>query len=231
MDENDHVAHAGATAFAELSGLLLAGGPVDATLLRVAQAVKKCIAGVGDVSVSMIDRVGARTVVFTGAQAIELDEVQYELGRGPCLDAARTQRTVVVDTSRDTRYHQFSQVAHRQGVRHTVSIGLATPHRSAAGLNIYGTAAGSFDGPAVTLARAFANYASVAVGRSGRPDDDADASRWLAAIRSRAAVDAAVLAVMAERSRTRDEAVAELLDLARRQRRPLAEVAQSISDR
>lgn len=215
-------------AFAELSGMLLADGPVEATLLRVAQAVKECVDGVGDVSVSIIDDRGARTVVFTGAPAIQLDEVQYELGSGPCLDAARTQRTVVVNTRVQTGYPRFCEQAYSQGVRHTLSIGLPTPNGSAAGLNIYGTAPESFDPSALSLATSFANYASVAVSRAAGTADTADAPPgWLAAVSSRARVDEAVLAVMRGRGCNREEALSELLGRARSLGRPLAEVART----
>lgn len=216
-------------AFSQLSDMLVVGQPVDTILLRVAQSVKDRIDAVVDVSVSIIDAAGFRTVVFTGALAIELDEVQYALKSGPCLDAASTERTVVVNTRSDTVYPTFSQAAYRQGVRHTLSIGLPTADRSAAGLNIYATSLEGFDHHTLTLARAFANYAAVAIGRAAGPADAVFQGQWQAALASRASVDRAVLTIVTEKACTREQALQQLLDTARSQGRRLLELASSVA--
>jgi hypothetical protein len=59
------------------------------------------------------------SVVFTGALAVDLDERQYELGFGPCLDAAKTGQTIIVDSQEDDGpYREFARVAGGAGVRH-----------------------------------------------------------------------------------------------------------------
>jgi hypothetical protein len=209
---------------------MLAGDePVDAVLMRVAQSLKECVGDVGDVSVSLVDDLGARTVVFTGASAVQLDEAQYELGHGPCLDAARGEQTVLVDTRSDTTYPQFSRLASEQGIRHSVSIGLPTRDRSAAGLNVYGTGYAGFGEDAMALTRAFANYALVAVSRPA-PTATAPVAEWRAATTSRALVDRAVQVLMARNACSREQALQELLTRSRSLKRGLAETAKSIPE-
>lgn len=231
VSENDHVRNLlQAAAFAELSQMLAGGEPVELTLLRIAQCLKDQVGGVGDVSVTVVDESTARTVVSTGARAIELDQAQYDLRTGPCLDAARTERTVLVRTHAPSQYHQFCQLAHSRGVGHIMSIGLLAPRRSATGVNVYGTGREPFDDEARSLAAAFANYATAAI--NGR-EPGADASGtlgWQAAFASRSAVDRAALTLMVSKPRTRDEAINELLGLARSQGRRLVQTAQSIID-
>ena len=210
--------------------MLAAGEPVDETLSRIAQRLRDQVEGVGDVSVSLVDSPTVRTVVSTGARALELDEVQYELGAGPCLDAARTGRTVVVDTRAPAVHHSFCHQAYDRGVRHLMSIGLTAPPGCAAGLNVYGTAREPFDAAARTLAASFAGYASAAVNRVEHGADPALALEWQAALTSRAAVDRAVLALMVNRSCTRDEALEQLLKLSRSRGRRLVQTARSIID-
>jgi GAF domain-containing protein len=228
---NDQPQHRVASAaFAQLSGMLAAGRPVEAILSGVAHAIKDSIDAVADVSVSVIDELGCRTVAFTGTCAIELDEAQYDLNSGPCLDAARTERTVALNTGSDSEYPEFSRLANSHGVRHTLSIGLPTRARSAAGLNIYGTGQARFTDDERTLAGAFANYTLAAISRASPSADAAPPPGWQTAMTSRAVVDRAALQVMATRTCTREQALQQLLDLARSQGRRLVDIAQSIVD-
>jgi hypothetical protein len=214
-------------AFAELSRLLTADEPVEVVLMRTAQYLKEGVDGVADVSVTVLDDSLARTVVYTGGRAIELDETQYELESGPCLDAARTERTVLVSTRSDTRYPEFCRRARSHGVEHLMSIGLSAPGRSAAGVNVYGDAVEPFEDRARSAAGAFANYASAAINRG---DHGAGVPGWTAALTSRAAVDRAALRLMTTRPCSREEAIAEMLGLARSRGRLLVETARSIID-
>src|SRR5437764_12552630 len=86
-------------AFAELALITVNAASSEQTLRRVAELAKLTLGGVEDVSLTMIEAGHPRSVVFTGRLAVDLDERQYELGFGPCLDAAKTGQTVVVDTA------------------------------------------------------------------------------------------------------------------------------------
>ena len=69
-------------------------------------------AGIEDVSLTVLERGRPRSVVFTGPLAVDLDERQYELGFGPCLDAAKTGQTIVVDSRQDDApYREFARAA------------------------------------------------------------------------------------------------------------------------
>jgi hypothetical protein len=93
---------------------------------------------VENVSLTMIDRGHPQTEVFTGQLAVDLDERQYELPFCPCLDAATTGETIVVDTSSvDSPYREFARIAARAGVRQVVAVGLPLKQRSIGDLDIY----------------------------------------------------------------------------------------------
>jgi len=85
-------------AFAELARIVVDAEPAEPTLRRIAQLAKRTLGGVEDLSLTIIENGRARSVVFTGALAVELDERQYEIGFGPCTDAAKSGQTIVVDT-------------------------------------------------------------------------------------------------------------------------------------
>src|SRR3954447_20342583 len=80
-----------------LSSIVLGEQPLNAALSRVTKIAADALPEARDVSVTLIDdrqdrvrdtRVQARSVAFHRDLAVDLDERQYESGRGPCLDAA-----------------------------------------------------------------------------------------------------------------------------------------------
>lgn len=215
---------------AELSARMSDREPFDTTLLRVAQLVKQFVPDVQDASVSMIDHDSARTVVFTGALAIELDEVQYDLRSGPCLDAARSGRTIVViNTSPDSAYPGFSELARRRDVLQTVSIGLSAQGTVSAGLNVYVTHDRPFGRHAMSRAGTLANYARAAVAQLATNASATETAELNHAIASRAMVDRATALLVERNGYSRDQAMAELLGRSRSQHRPLADVAKSVA--
>ena len=142
-------------AFAGLSKMILDDQPLDVILLRVAQSAQHTIKQAHDVSVTMMDADQATTVVFTGALAIHLDQVQYELGSGPCLEAARAGTTLVVAHDQaDSPNPEFP------GMRATAAcpygVGGAPGSGSVPGQNIYIRADDAPDDESVQLAQAFA---------------------------------------------------------------------------
>ena len=88
----------------------------------------------------------------------------YENGRGPCLDAALTGETVVVDVfADDSLYPDFAYSARRAGVTHSVSVDLPVPQRVVGTLNLYASTSQPLAEEIIILAQAFASYAGVAV--------------------------------------------------------------------
>lgn len=149
--------------FGELSKILLDTRPLDDTLQRITQLAKQVIPGTLDVSVTMLDGEQARTVVFPGTLAADLDERQYEAGFGPCMDAAQTGRPVQVATRSDHPYAEFSRMCREAGVTHVLSTPLRVPGRTVGALNTYAALDDDFDGRDVELAATFDTFAAVAV--------------------------------------------------------------------
>jgi hypothetical protein len=122
-----------ATAYAELSALVLERQPLGAVLRRIADLAVKSIPDLDDASITLIRRGHPETVAFSGHLAITLDERQYEDGFGPCLDAARHGQTILVDAQQEKQengiYAEFARQALRQGVRHVLSIGMPALQR------------------------------------------------------------------------------------------------------
>jgi GAF domain-containing protein len=172
--------------------------------------------------------VRAKTVAFTGDLAVDLDERQYASGVGPCLDAAVTGQTILVDTRTDTRYAEFSAAARRRGVTHSMSVGLPIPQRTIGALNIYGTA-GPFTEGELESAQAFAGHAAVAVANAALFASTADLAKNLQiAMASRAVIEQAKGILMAQRRCSADEAFDLLRAASQRRNVKLRVLCQSI---
>lgn len=188
-----------ADAFVKLSKMMLGEQTLDETLRGVAAIAQEAVAGVDEVSVTMMNADEARTVVFTGPLAAELDERQYAAGHGPCMDAARTGQTILLDVDgEDPAYPDFSRSARRAGVTQVLSVGLPVPRRILGSLNLYAASDPVLTGDDVEVAEAFAAFAAVAVANAAQFDIIAGLDGTLrAALDSRKVIEHAKSILMA----------------------------------
>jgi len=196
-------------AIVELSRIVVGSDSLDAIVGRVAELAKQSLPGAIDVSVTVVEDNGKpRTVIFTGPLAVDLDERQYRAGFGPCLDAAATGQTLVLDTDdASSAYPEFGELALRAGVRQVVSVGLPLGQQTVGGMNIYGTDELTSDAAFVERAEAFAGYAAVAVNNAAAYARVADLSGQMqAAMESRAVIEQAKGIIMARERCTPEDA-------------------------
>jgi GAF domain-containing protein len=220
-------------AFAELSKIMLGEQPLSATLERVAELAKQTIRGAADVSVTLLQDGEVAGAAFTGPLAAQLDERQYEAGFGPCMDAATSGRTITIDdTASSASYPDFARMAARQGVRHTMSIGLPVQRQTVGALNVYGTNDTPFDEAQQELAIAFASYAAVAVANAGVYASTATlAANLQRALDSRAVIDQAKGILMARNRGMSADAAFDLLSMeSQLNNRKLRDIAQDVVD-
>jgi GAF domain-containing protein len=217
-------------AFAELSKIMLDGQQLSETLGRVAELAKQTIPGAAEVSVTLMQDSRVFSVVFTGPLASQLDERQYEAGFGPCMDAALSGGTVTIeDTADDPTYPDFGRLAARQGITHTMSIGLPVPRQTIGALNVYGIGDAFFDAATQELATAFASYAAVAVANAGVYASTATlASNLQRALESRAVIDQAKGILMGRLGIPADAAFDVLARQSQATNRKLREIASDL---
>ncbi|WP_409328854.1 GAF domain-containing protein [Trujillonella humicola] len=86
-------------------------------------------------SVSVVRRRDVETPAASDQRAVRADQLQYELGQGPCLDAISTQRTCAVeDLTADDRYPEWSRrAASETGIRSALSVNLFVDEASSSG--------------------------------------------------------------------------------------------------
>jgi GAF domain-containing protein len=117
-----------------------------ALLQRVADLAVDQLDGCAMAGVTLVQGDRPTTAVFTEPAAAEIDESQYDTGRGPCVDAYRTGAILRIDdTLVDDRWPEFARAAADRGVRSTLSLPLHAGSKSLGALNMYARQVGAFD--------------------------------------------------------------------------------------
>jgi GAF domain-containing protein len=213
--------------WAQLARIVLGAQPLTPTLQRIAGIALQVIPELVDVSITLIEDGGPRTVVFTGPLAMELDERQYSDGYGPCTDAAVTGGTIIVDTtSAHSSYPGFARAAARRGIS-TLSVGLPIPQRTAGALKMYSGADRAISDDSIAAAETFAGYAAVAVAALYHAAAET-ALHMSTALQSRAVIEQAKGIIMGRERCTADEAFHLLARTSQHRNQKLRDIAAAI---
>lgn len=188
-----------AAAYASLSQLVYADRSFADTVDQLIGLAKEVLTENPDVSFTLIDDTGASTPAYAGLLAFQLDQQQYETDSGPCLDAALYGETIALTmTGPDLPYVQFRDAALRQGVTHTLSVGLPTGDHALGALNIYSSTGLAFSEDSRRIADTFANCLGIILANLDRYRRAAAlAAQLQAALESRASIDQAKGIIMA----------------------------------
>lgn len=218
--------------YAELSRIGTSQQLVGEKLERVAELAKRVLPETPEVSVTLLRGDEGRTAVFTGDLALHLDELQYDQGFGPCLDAAANWQTVKVTMDDpDGLYPEFCRIAQDQGVSHSMSLPLPMTAGIAGALNLYNSTGQPFRDEDESVASTFATFAGIVLTNPDLHHDAAShAAQLVTALTSRATIEQAKGILMARRGCSAEEAFRMLSALAQRQDVKLRLVAQAMVD-
>jgi GAF domain-containing protein len=208
-----------------LARTLLATGatPRDVVATISAEAVR-LIAGTRSCGVMVTDSGRhLRTVAATDPVPRQLDELQQQLGTGPCLTAARKQIVVRMhDIATDTRWSPFRAAALERGVASMLCLPLQVDAGLLGTLSLYSSEAGAFRDGAEPVARLLAALASVALAEARH------AEHLRVALVSRDLIGQAKGILMRERRITAAEAFALLRLHSQNTNTKLVELAQQV---
>jgi hypothetical protein len=152
---------AGARVAAILAGLV-SGGPAASWADRLVEDCRQAtrVSGVG---LALMGSAGAGGIVAaTGGHAQQMEDLQFALGEGPCMEAARSGRPVFCsDLAADgpARWPAFSSGAGRAGVAAAFTFPLQVGVVAIGVLDLYRDRRGPLSPPEVTEAVAFADAA------------------------------------------------------------------------
>lgn len=151
-------------ALLELGQIRFDDTDLNGVLLKVAELAKRTIPHTADVSVTLVRDQQAFTAAFTGADALELDESQYDAGYGPCLEVAQATGVIgIPDMAAEPLWPDFTRQAVARGLRCSLSIALPVQESVVGALNLYSRSINAFDQDSVDLGLTFASYAAVAI--------------------------------------------------------------------
>ncbi len=218
----------------ELSRVVLVDRTLTDVLTDVTRIAARGIPGAEASSITLIRNDKPFTAAHHGDMALAADELQYEHGYGPCLDAGRGGVPLRIDDmSIEERWPEY--VAHVQaetGVRSSLSIPLPYQGSSIGALNNYSTHPAAFADPASLAAGLeVAEFVAIAVANADAHWQlGEDARNMRRAMESRAVIEQAKGVLMAQRKVDADVAFEILREASQRYNRKLRDIATGIVD-
>lgn len=139
---------------------------VQATMQLAVSLAVRDVEGADAAALSILDkRREVSTPAATGESARHADELQYEVGEGPCLSAVWENFVVSVpDVRKEQRWPQWSRaIVERSGYRSVLVTRLFTSSDRVGALNLYSTRAHGFGEEDLEHAEALAAHVAVAI--------------------------------------------------------------------
>jgi len=170
------------------------------------------------------------TVAGSSSTAVALDQIEQSLGDGPCIEALRTKKVIVLaDVVTDPRWPAYQKQLAAHGCRSSLGVPLEIGDDSTAALNFFAPATGVFTTEVVSEAAGLADIAgralrlAVRIGTAqGRAED------LQAAMEHRTTIDLACGVVMAQNRCSQDEAMRILTSVSSNRNQKLRVVAADI---
>ncbi len=198
------------TAAAELQELLLATDNIEDFLQDLAVLAARSVARGLSCGITLKRDGHPRTVANSDDRAARCDEIQYNQGVGPCLDAMRTCEIILVDDLvEEERWGQYRTSVLAHGVRSSLSLPLSDGIAGA--LNLYASRPRAFGETEREYGQRFAAEASRALALASRMARQSELTTQLeAALASRATIDQAIGIIMGQNRCDADHAFALL---------------------
>lgn len=157
----DPVAERLARLVAELTDADTVHATVEQIVLFARESLGADHAGV---TLTLPRRGGFETVGHTDRVVLDVDDLQYQLREGPCIDATAKGKPVRSDDlDSDPRWPRWGPSAVNVGLHSILSIDLQARRHTIGALNMYGTRSGQFGDDEAALAQIFAYHAASAL--------------------------------------------------------------------
>lgn len=215
-----------------LGQFVLSEQSLQESLQRVAELCVRAVDGADGAGVTWVVARKPTTVTAAGDFVRRIDEIQYALDEGPCLEAYATQQMVLVENLEpEERWPRFTPAALGNGLRGVVAAPLSVHGAQLGALNIYALQSGVFDDAAVRTAELFAEQAAIVLANAQAfTRAQTTASNLGEALTSRAVIDMAKGIIMGQQKCTPEEAFDQLRQMSQRRHRKVREIAQELVD-
>ena len=197
---------------------------VDDVLGRLVRVARDAIPA-EFVGVSIASPKGIHTAAASDPLVTKLDQVQYELSEGPCLDAMRHHTaTPVADLRTDNRWPRFGPRAVAAGVISQMGIEIFRQGSTVGGLNLYASRPNAFDDDTRHAAALFARHAGLALEKS------LTITNLTEALQTRQIIGQAIGIVMQRYTLDEAQAFKHLVRISQTTNIKLRDVAQNVVD-
>ena len=217
--------------FDRLAELLAASSALEVVLQETVDLATVTIPGATEASITVV-RSGdqGEGAAYGSDTARAIDERQYGLDEGPCLDASRGHEILIVrDMRTEARWPHYTPFAVEHGILSSLSVPLPVQEEVLGAINVYSREADVFDEEAVESGRRFAAYAAVAIANAQLYRSASDAADHMRrAMESRAVIEQAKGILMAQRRCGPAEAFDLLVAASQRQNIKLRVLAEQV---
>lgn len=146
-----------------LSGILDSDDPLKNTLDCISQLPLSAIPGCDSAGLTLRVDNKVSTAAASDGFALEIDEIQYSTGQGPCLEALDTgEFRQITDVSQEERWPEFCARAQEKGFRSNLSFPLKE-NGFVGALNIYARTERAFDVASIAIGEIIARQADIAL--------------------------------------------------------------------
>ncbi|MFI7480817.1 GAF and ANTAR domain-containing protein [Kocuria sp. M1R5S2] len=220
-------------AFARLQSTVRRPGSATSAVHQLGQVARELIDSAAGAGVSLRGEDGRKTTTAATDRVVEdADDLQYELGQGPCLSAWETvspQR--LEDTATDRQWPRWSAGALRLGVRSVLSTPLIYAGEPIGALQVYATRAGAFSADDERMLELLAQAAAILFGAARTPKTSPQPDRALeTALTDRREIDMATGVLMGRSGIDEETARTRLMEASRSQDRTLVDIAHQVLD-
>jgi GAF domain-containing protein len=213
-----------AESLAEVARALEAEDDVEATLTKLVHLAVETLDACEHAGISLVRRRKVTSGPRSDDIPATIDDLQTEVGEGPCLDAIREQETFCTGRlSEDERWPDFARRAHEEtGMESILSLRLFVEEDNMGALNLYSAKPDAFGEADIAISLAFAAHGAVALAGSRKQESLQEA------LHSRVIIEQAKGRLSAERGISVDAAFEVLRNHARSNNITVRSVAQGV---
>jgi GAF domain-containing protein len=211
--------------------VVLAHRTLEDVLTEIVAVASRGIPGAESTSITLVKGDKAFTAAHFGEMALAADELQYQEGGGPCMDAGRGNVVLRVDDMQtEQRWPDYVARVTSTGVRSSLSVPLPYQGSSIGALNVYSTRPAAFASPdSLAAGLEVAEVVAVAVANADSHWQLGEQARNMRlAMQSRAVIEQAKGVLMAQRHVDAEQAFEILREASQRYNRKLRDIALGI---
>jgi GAF domain-containing protein len=215
----------------DLATVVLVGRELSDVLTEVVVIARRALPGAEASSITLIRDDKGFTAAYDGQIAMDADELQYERGYGPCLDAGRAGEIfVVTDMRAEERWPDYARHAAERGVGSSLSVPLPFQGATIGALNNYSGRQHAFGEADVAMGQEVAAFVAIAVGNAeSAARATTDVTNMRRAMLSRSVIEQAKGILMERYKITAEQAFTLLTHASQRHNVKLREVAEELA--